>query len=973
MAFRSIRVFGASEHNLRHIDVEIPRHSLTVITGLSGSGKSSLAFDTLYAEGQRRYVESLSAYARQFLEQLPKPKVDKIEGLSPAISIDQKTVNRNPRSTVGTVTEIYDYLRLLYSSVGHAHCPKCSRKLIRQTSEDITELVMALPERCRIMVMAPVIRGRKGEYQALFQKYLKQGFVRAKIDGELVDLDPSLKLRKQFKHDIAIVVDRLVITPEVRPRLEQAIKTALSKAEQFVSIEILPGSDGTFPDGVPWKGERTFTEEVGCPVHGPQIVEMAPRVFSFNSRYGACPECDGLGTIAEVDEDRLVPEKGLSLGQGAVGPWRGYFKRGGGRNKTLIESSGHAMQLMQVLSDFEIADETPWNELSDLQREVLLYGFRRPISPTNPKAKKARKRTDTTSWRGVVGRIQKKMEEADDEDEYAALSGYLRPTPCPSCNGARLRRESLAVTFREKNIADVTRMDIGAALEFFRGIKLTGRDAVIANEPLREIVDRLEYLYNVGLHYLNLDRGASTLSGGEAQRIRLATQIGSKLTGVMYILDEPSIGLHQRDNEKLLRTLTAIRDRGNTVLVVEHDEQTIREADYVVDLGPGAGMRGGELIAAGVPAEVERSERSVTAQYLRGERRIAVPSERRSPTDRRLVIEGASLHSLKDVTLELPAGLLVGVTGVSGSGKSSLVMETLLPLVMNHCYKASHQVVGPHRAVRGLEHFDRCINVDQSPIGRTPRSNPATYTKVFDAIRDVFEKTTDARTRGYTKGRFSFNTKGGRCEECGGQGSVKVEMNFLPDVYVKCETCDGRRYNSETLAVRYKGHSVADVLEMTVEEACGVFESIPPVATVLRTLNDVGLGYIHLGQSATTLSGGEAQRMKLARELAKRNTGKSLYILDEPTTGLHFADVHQLLDVMNRLVDAGSTVVVIEHHLDIIKCCDWIVDMGPEGGSAGGQIIAAGPPEVVAGTPGSETGRFLREVLPAPPTKQKKR
>lgn len=963
MAVRSIRVFGASEHNLRHIDVEIPRHSLTVVTGLSGSGKSSLAFDTLYAEGQRRYMESLSAYARQFLEQLPKPKVEKIEGLSPSISIDQKTVNRNPRSTVGTVTEIYDYLRLLFSSVGTPHCPHCERKLIRQSADDITGMVMDLPERSRVMVLAPIIRGRKGEYQALFQKALKQGFVRARIDGELVDLDPALKLRKQFKHDISLVVDRLVITPEVRPRLEQAVRTALQKAEQLVTIEILPGSDGSYPEGTPWQGERTFSEQVGCPVHGPQIVEMAPRLFSFNSRFGACPTCEGLGTQPQVDESRLIADPDLSIGQGAIPPWRPYFKKEGGRNKHLVESSGHAQQLMQVLTDFEIDDDAPWKSLTPLQQEVLLYGFRRPIEPTSAKARRARKRVDTASWRGVVGRIQKKMEEAEDEEEYAELNQYLRPVLCPTCAGARLRKEALGVSFRDRNISQVTRLDIQSALGFFREVKLAGREAAIAQQPLREVLDRLEYLNNVGLHYLTLDRPAATLSGGEAQRIRLATQIGSKLTGVLYVLDEPSIGLHQRDNEKLLNTLMAIRDRGNTVVVVEHDEQTIREANYVVDLGPGAGTRGGQVMAAGTPAEVAAAPDSVTAQYLRGERSIDVPAQRRQPDKRRLVIEGASLNNLRDVRLEIPAGLLIGITGVSGSGKSSLIMETLLPLLMNHCYKASHQVVGPHRGVKGLEHFDRCINVDQSPIGRTPRSNPATYTKVFDAIRDVFEKTEGARTRGYTKGRFSFNTKGGRCEECGGQGAVRVEMNFLPDVYVKCEACDGRRYGAETLAVKYKGHSIADVLEMTVEEACGVFEAVPPVISVLRTLNDVGLGYIHLGQSATTLSGGEAQRMKLARELAKKNTGRALFILDEPTTGLHFADVHQLLNVMNRLVDSGSTVIVIEHHLDIIKCCDWLVDLGPEGGSAGGQILAAGPPELIAATPGSETGRFLKPIL----------
>jgi excinuclease ABC subunit A len=964
MALQEIRVFGASEHNLKHIDVSIPRQTLTVITGLSGSGKSSLAFDTLYAEGQRRYIESLSAYARQFLDQLPKPKVEKIEGLSPAISIDQKTVNRNPRSTVGTVTEIYDYLRLLYTTVGRPHCPICGEKLIRQTATEITDLVMGFPARARVMIMAPVIRGRKGEYQALFQRYLKQGFVRAKIDGELVDLDPALKLKKQYKHDISVVVDRLVITPEIRPRLENAIRTALQKAESYVAIETLPGNNGEFPSDIPWKGERLFSEEIGCPVHGPQVVEVAPRIFSFNSKYGACETCEGLGTLPVVDESRLVPDPGLGIARGAIAPWRYYFDKSGRPNPMFAESSGHAQQLLQVMDDFGIDGSTPWSLLSDLQREVLLYGFRRPIEPTHQARKgKTKRRVDTESWRGIVGRLQRKLEEAEDEEEFAELNQYLRHEPCPSCHGARLRKESLAITFRDRNISQVCQMDVAKALEFFRSVKLDGREALIGAQPLREVVDRLEYLFNVGLHYLTLDRAAGTLSGGEAQRIRLATQIGSKLTGVLYILDEPSIGLHQRDNEKLLNTLFAIRDRGNTVLVVEHDEQTIRESDFVVDLGPAAGSHGGQVIAAGTPQAVMNHPESITARYLRGEMVIAVPEERRKPSERRLIIKGASLHNLRRVTLELPVGLLVGVTGVSGSGKSSLVMETLLPLVMNHCYPASHQHAGPHDSVEGLENFDRCINVDQAPIGRTPRSNPATYTKVFDAIRDVFAQTTDARARGYTKSRFSFNTKGGRCESCGGQGSVRMEMNFLPDVYVTCEVCEGRRYNAETLAVKYKGHSIADVLEMTIEDAFGLFESIPPVASVLRTLVDVGLGYIHLGQSATTLSGGEAQRMKLARELAKRNTGKSLYILDEPTTGLHFADVHQLLRVINRLVDAGSTVVVIEHHLDVIKCCDWVIDLGPEGGDAGGRIIAQGPPEKIARKKGSETGRFLAPLL----------
>ncbi|CAN5197375.1 excinuclease ABC subunit UvrA [soil metagenome] len=970
---RPIRVFGASEHNLKNVDVEIPRHSLTVITGLSGSGKSSLAFDTIYAEGQRRYVESLSAYARQFLDQLPKPHVERIEGLSPAISIEQKTVNRNPRSTVGTVTEIYDYLRLLYSTVGEAHCPVCGEKLVRQTAENITEQILAMPDRTRLMILAPVIRGRKGEYQALFQKFLKDGYVRAKVDGQVVDLDPEMRLRKGFKHDISLVIDRVLVSQDARQRIYEAVKTGLRKAERLVILETLPDAEGKFSKNVPWRGERIFSEDLGCPEHGPQIVDMAPRIFSFNSRYGACTNCEGLGTIAEVDEGRLVPNPNISLNQGAIVPWKWYFAARTAKQMEQIAShSNHAKQLFQVIDDFGIDRTTPWAELGALQREVLLYGFRKKSIPV-PETKKGRKAVDLKKWRGIVGRIQERMDEADDEDEYAGLSDFLREKECPACHGARLRPESLAVTLNDKNISDLCHMYILNALEFFADLHFNERQSLIAAQPLREIVDRLGFLNNVGLHYLTLDRTAGSLSGGEAQRIRLATQIGSKLTGVLYILDEPSIGLHQRDNEKLIGTLTRIRDQGNTVIVVEHDEQTIREADYVIDIGPGAGIHGGEIVAAGLPKDIENCKESMTGKYLRGENAIPVPEIRRAPTKKKLVIAGATLHNLRNVTLEIPTGLMIGITGVSGSGKSSLIMETLLPLLMNHSYKASHQVCGPHTSVTGLEYFDRCINVDQAPIGRTPRSNPATYTKIFDFIRDLFAMTPDAKMRGYAKGRFSFNVKGGRCEECGGQGSVRKEMNFLPDVYVTCETCDGRRYNQETLQVRYKEKNIADVLDMTVETALEFFEPVPLIAEKLRTLSDVGLGYIPLGQSALPFSGGEAQRIKLARELAKKNTGRSMYILDEPTTGLHFADVHQLLDVLNRLVDTGSTVLVIEHNLDVIKSCDWLIDLGPEGGRAGGEIIAQGPPEIIAATPKSETGRFVAQVLPkAKATKSKK-
>ena len=951
MALRQIRVFGAREHNLKNIDVEIPRQSLTVVTGLSGSGKSSLAFDTLYAEGQRRYVESLSAYARQFLDQLPKPHVERIEGLSPAISIEQKTTSRNPRSTVGTVTEIYDYMRLLYSTIGQAHCPQCGGRLVRQTAEDITNAAMALPERTRVMVLAPVIRGRKGEYQALFQKVLKEGIVRAKIDGKMVDLDPTLRLRKQYKHDISLVIDRIVIHPDARPRMHEAIRNALRRSERLVILETVADSEGNFPRGVTWEGERLFSEELGCPVHGPQIVEMAPRVFSFNSRYGACPTCEGLGAIPEIDENRMIPNPNISLHQGTIGPFKWHFARRSPRElKEARRISSITDAIHHVVEDLKIDLNQPWCDLPKASRDVLLNGTKKKIAGIK-------------EWSGLIAHLTERLEDSESGDEFDTFADYLRMTPCTSCNGARLKPESLAVTIGDRNISQVCQLNIRRALDFFNGLTLSDRQKEIAQQPLRQVTDRLGFLLNVGLHYLTLDREAGTLSGGEAQRIRLATQIGSRLRGVLYILDEPSIGLHQRDNEKLIHSLCRIRDAGNTVLVVEHDEQTIRTADYVLDLGPGAGKLGGEVIAAGSPQEILKEKKSLTARYLQGDLTISTPKKRRQPSGQALVIQGCALHNLKDVTLEIPTGLMIGITGVSGSGKSSLIMETLLPLLMNHCYKASHQVVGPHRSVSGLEHFDRCINVDQTPIGRTPRSNPATYTKLFDQIRDLFAVTTDAKIRGYTKSRFSFNTKGGRCEECGGQGSVKVEMNFLPDVYVECESCHGRRYNQETLEVKYNGKSIADVLEMTVDEAVLLFEKAPLIARPLQTLQDVGLGYIHLGQSALTLSGGEAQRIKLARELSKRNTGRSMYILDEPTTGLHFADVHKLIEVLNKLVAAGSTVLVIEHNLDVIKSCDWLIDLGPEGGEQGGEIIAQGPPEVIAKSKQSETGRFLKPML----------
>jgi excinuclease ABC subunit A len=974
MALREIRVYGANEHNLKNIDVAIPRQSLTVITGLSGSGKSSLAFDTIYAEGQRRYIESLSAYARQYLDQLPKPHVEKIEGLSPAVSIEQKTVNRNPRSTVGTVTEIHDYLRLLFATIGHPACPHCGHPLVSQNAESITRQILALlPAGTRLEVMAPVVRGRKGEYQALFQKLLRDGFTRAKIDGERRDLDPSMRLRKQFRHDIAVVVDRLYVNDAMAERLRAAIDRALAMAEGLAIIETLPDKHGAFDDNLPWKGERLFSQALGCPEHGPQVVDLAPRVFSFNSPYGWCPECEGLGTIPEVDVDRIVPNPALSLARGAVLPWAYFFRNVGSKqHRQLVDSSQHARQLFALIEAAGIDINTPWCELSAQHREWLVAGFRGGKPPRELAQTRKKGAVDLTGWHGVAGRIQKKLAEVEDDEEYSELSAYLRQRTCPACQGTRLRPEALSVTLGGRHIAAIASLGIVEAIGFFDQLQLSEREALIAQQPLREVRDRLGFLRDVGLGYLTLDRSSATLSGGEAQRIRLATQIGSRLTGVLYVLDEPSIGLHQRDNQRLINALLAIRDRGNTVLVVEHDEQTIRAADWVVDLGPGAGTHGGTVLASGPPSVVAAHPESPTGRFLRGHAPIARRSNRRTPGERRLRLEGCRLHNLRDVTLDLPLGLMVGVCGVSGSGKSSLIMQTLLPALMNHCYKASHQVVGPHRGIFGLEHVDRCIHVDQQPIGRTPRSNPATYTKLFDSIREVFANTSDARIRGFEKGRFSFNVAGGRCEECKGQGMVKVEMSFLPDVYVECESCNGRRYNSETLEVRHRGRNIAEVLDMTVEEALAHFEAMPMLSRPLQALADVGLSYIRLGQAATTLSGGEAQRIKLARELAKRNTERTVYILDEPTTGLHFADVSKLLEVLDKLVEQGATVVIIEHNLDVLAACDWLIDMGPEAGSEGGCIVAQGPPEAVAAVPESVTGRFLPQPAPTKSTKAKR-
>jgi len=956
---RNICVLGAREHNLKNIDLEIPRNSLTVITGLSGSGKSSLAFDTIYSEGQRRYLESLSAYARQFLDQMPKPDVDFISGLSPAISIEQKTVARHPRSTVGTVTEIYDYMRVLFTNVGTPHCPQCQKPLERQSLDQIVETILSLPKGTRLHIYSPVIRGRKGEYNALFQQSIKEGIIRAKIDGEMVELDNTLKLQRNYRHDISLLIDRFIVSPDKEERLQDSIELALRKAKGLVGVEILPDRTGALPKNAPWKGERTFSQTLTCAEHGPQIVELAPRMFSFNSPFGACETCQGLGVVPEVSIDSLIQDENLSIAEGAVVPWQKFFPEGR-KLKELERNWGHQI-LRTVASKNKIKLTTPWKKLTKKAKDVLLYGTGDKPYEVPFRLKDGEVEKFTTKWEGLVPKLRKKIHSSDSDDH--PYDEYLSEVACPDCNGARLKPESLAVTLNGENISSICTLSISDAAKFFDGLKFNKRESEIAFQPLKEIRDRLGFLLNVGLHYLTLDRHAGSLSGGEAQRIRLATQIGSKLVGVLYVLDEPSIGLHQRDNEQLINTLCRLRDLGNTVLVVEHDEQTIRTADHVIDIGPTAGEHGGEIIAQGTPKQIERSRNSPTGHYLKGTEEIEIPSERRKVDPERILkIIGARHHNLKNIDVELPLGTVIGVTGVSGSGKSSLILETLVPALMKEIYK-SRRTIGDHTSIEGKELVDKLIHVDQTPIGRTPRSNPATYTKVFGDIRELFAQTSEARMRGYAKGRFSFNVKGGRCEECKGDGLKKIEMHFLPDVYVHCDVCDGRRYNLETLDVKYHDKSINEVLNMSISDALEFFSTVPQIARKLQTLEDVGLGYIRLGQPATTLSGGEAQRMKLARELAKRNTGKTLYILDEPTTGLHFHDVRKLLEVFQMLVAEGSTVVVIEHNLDIIKSCDYLIDLGPEGGEAGGKLIACGTPEKVAKSKKSITGKFLKEVL----------
>jgi excinuclease ABC subunit A len=938
MAADELVVHGAREHNLKDVTVRLPRGALICITGLSGSGKSSLAFDTIYAEGQRRYVESLSAYARQFLQMMEKPDVDSIDGLSPAISIDQKTTSRNPRSTVGTVTEIYDYLRLLYARVGRPHCPICGRPIAGQSIDSIVEQILALPEGTRFTVNAPVVRDRKGEYRDLFEELRNEGFTRVKVDGEQHLLDEPPALDKKLKHTIEVVVDRLVLKEDLRLRLTQSVETALALAEGLVVVDLVDTGES-----------RTYSERFACPEHGVSLPELQPRIFSFNSPHGACPRCTGLGSQQEIDPDLLVPEPELSIADGALVPWA-------------VGNSGFYESVIQAIAErYEIDVDRPWRELAEQQQDYFLYGTKGDRVYVSYRNRMGRRRSYMLSFEGIVPSLERRYRETDSSSQRERIEEYMSFRPCPVCKGARLKPEVLAVTVGDLNIHEFTRMSVTRALGFLDDIELTETEQLIGARIVKEIRERLTFLDNVGVGYLQLDRASATLSGGEAQRLRLATQIGSQLVGVLYILDEPSIGLHQRDNDKLIATLERLRDLGNTVIVVEHDEQMMRSADWLVDMGPGAGEHGGHVVAEGTAAKVQRSAKSVTGQFLSGKRAIAVP-ERRAADNGSFVVRGAAQHNLKGIDVEFPVGRLVAVTGVSGSGKSTLVNEIVYKALANRLNRMRVKP-GEHESVEGIEVFDKVIDIDQRPIGRTPRSNPATYTDLFTHIRELYSLTPDAKVRGYRPGRFSFNVKGGRCETCKGDGQIKIEMHFLPDVYVPCETCKGRRYNRETLEVRFKGKTIADVLEMSVEEALKFFAKIPKIRRRLQTLHDVGLDYMTLGQPATTLSGGEAQRVKLAAELSKVATGRTLYILDEPTTGLHFADIEKLLEVLQRLVDGGNTVLVIEHNLDVIKQADWLVDLGPEGGEAGGELIATGTPEDVARVPESYTGRFLAPLL----------
>ncbi|MBL6008067.1 excinuclease ABC subunit UvrA [Bacillus halotolerans] len=938
MAMDRIEVKGARAHNLKNIDVTIPRDQLVVVTGLSGSGKSSLAFDTIYAEGQRRYVESLSAYARQFLGQMDKPDVDAIEGLSPAISIDQKTTSRNPRSTVGTVTEIYDYLRLLYARVGKPHCPEHGIEITSQTIEQMVDRILEYPERTKLQVLAPIVSGRKGAHVKVLEQIRKQGYVRVRIDGEMAELSDEIELEKNKKHSIEVVIDRIVVKEGVAARLSDSLETALRLGEGRVMIDVI-GEE-----------ELMFSEHHACPHCGFSIGELEPRLFSFNSPFGACPTCDGLGMKLEVDADLVIPNQDLSLKENAIAPW------------TPISSQYYPQLLEAVCTHYGIDMDVPVKDLPKHQLDKVLYGSGDDLIYFRYENDFGQIREGEIQFEGVLRNIERRYKETGSDFIREQMEQYMSQKACPTCKGYRLKKEALAVLVDGRHIGKITELSVGNALDFFKGLTLSEKDMKIADLILREIVERLSFLDKVGLDYLTLSRAAGTLSGGEAQRIRLATQIGSRLSGVLYILDEPSIGLHQRDNDRLISALKNMRDLGNTLIVVEHDEDTMMAADYLIDIGPGAGIHGGQVISAGTPEEVMADQDSLTGSYLSGKKFIPLPHERRKPDGRYIEIKGASENNLKKANAKFPLGTFTAVTGVSGSGKSTLVNEILHKALAQKLHKAKAKP-GSHKEIKGLEHLDKVIDIDQAPIGRTPRSNPATYTGVFDDIRDVFAQTNEAKVRGYKKGRFSFNVKGGRCEACRGDGIIKIEMHFLPDVYVPCEVCHGKRYNRETLEVTYKGKSISDVLDMTVEDALSFFENIPKIKRKLQTLHDVGLGYITLGQPATTLSGGEAQRVKLASELHKRSTGRTLYILDEPTTGLHVDDIARLLVVLQRLVDNGDTVLVIEHNLDIIKTADYIVDLGPEGGAGGGTIVASGTPEEITEVEESYTGRYLKPVM----------
>ncbi len=942
MTIDKLIVRGAREHNLKNVSIELPRNALIVFTGLSGSGKSSLAFDTIFAEGQRRYVESLSAYARQFLGQMDKPDVDFIEGLSPAVSIDQKSTNRNPRSTVGTITEVYDYLRLLFARAGRPHCPNCGKAVTRQSPQQIVDQILMMPAATKFQVLAPIVRARKGEFVDLFADLITQGFSRARVDGEVIQLTDVPKLKKQEKHTIEVVVDRLTAKAESKTRLTDSIETALRLASGIVLLD--------FVDAKGDEKERTYSEHLACHDCNLSFEELEPRSFSFNSPFGACPECSGIGTKLEVDNDLIIPDDSISINDGAIAPWSGG------------QSSDYFLRLLEALAkDVSFSLDTPWKKISVKARDAIINGYEYEIK-MKYKGRYGTKNY-TTGFEGVVPFIHRRHSETDSDYSRDKYEAYMRETPCDVCNGARLKPEVLAVTLGGKNISEITELSIMDCAEFLKAIKLNKREAQIAERVMKEVHARLGFLLDVGLDYLSLARPAGTLSGGEAQRIRLATQIGSGLVGVLYVLDEPSIGLHQRDNRRLIDTLTRLRNLGNTLIVVEHDEETIRTADWVVDIGPGAGEHGGKVVVSGSYDDLIASEESITGAYLSGRKSIAIPEKRR-PIDpkRQLVVKGAKENNLQNIDVEVPLGVFVSVTGVSGSGKSTLVNDILYTTLANKL-NGSRLVPGRHRTVTGIDLLDKVVHVDQSPIGRTPRSNPATYTGVFDKVRALFAETSEAKIRGYQQGRFSFNVKGGRCENCSGDGTITIEMNFLPDVYVPCEVCHGARYNRETLEVHYKGKTIADVLDMPIELAADFFESVPAIARYLKTLNDVGLGYVRLGQSAPTLSGGEAQRVKLATELQRRSTGRTIYVLDEPTTGLHFEDVSKLLGVLNRLVDTGNTVVVIEHNLDVIKSSDWVIDMGPEGGFRGGLVVAQGTPEDVAKVKASYTGQFLDEIL----------